>query len=41
MALASNMDALAGVEQPIYSESAVREIDTFIVTFTLDMVASA
>lgn len=34
------MDALAGVEQLTYGELAVREIDTFIVIFTLEMVAS-
>ena len=39
--LASNMDALAGREQLTYGELAVREMETFIVIFTLEMVASA
>ena len=39
--LASNMDAFAGREQLTYGELAVREMETFIVIFTLEMVASA
>ena len=34
------MDAFAGMEQLTYGELAVREIETFIVIFSLEMVAS-
>ena len=39
--LASNMDVFAGAEQLTYGELAVREMETFIVIFSLAMVPSA
>ena len=39
--LASIMDAFADIEQLTYGESALREIVTFILTFSLEKVISA